>query len=157
MRYAQIPGSIGAEECGIVPDQLGDRFRQFLQPAVVGEAPVVNSRVRTEEKLELAGNGRGDRRQAGGVELGGDAQRRIGCVRHDAIIQRLAPEFFKIAAGICGFQSITYRVIAAEAGLVTECCEYLVRRMCLVKGSNQWLDDADSAVERARVTPCFQV
>ena len=40
------------DQRGVVPRQLGDRLGQFLQPAVVGEAAVVDGRVAAEVHLE---------------------------------------------------------------------------------------------------------
>ena len=45
-------GRGGADDDGVVPRQLRDRFGQLLQPAVVGEAAVEDTRVRAECDFE---------------------------------------------------------------------------------------------------------
>ncbi len=117
----------------------------------------MNSRVRSEEELQLTGVGSRKRRQARGVELGRDVQRRVSGVGHDAIVQSLAPELLEITVGIRGFQPITHCIVAAQTGLVAEGSEHLVGRMCAVQRSDQRLDDTDSPIERARITPGFEV
>src|SRR5204862_7577325 len=41
-----------AHESGVVPSQLGDRLGKFLQPAVVGETPVVDAGVGEKRELD---------------------------------------------------------------------------------------------------------
>ena len=52
--HAQAVRGRRAEDRGVVPGELGDRLGQFLQPAVVGEAAVVNRGVGPEDDFELA-------------------------------------------------------------------------------------------------------
>ncbi len=56
----------GARQHGVVPRQLRDRLRQFLEPSVVGEAAVENRWIVPEDQLEvLGGRGRGRPAKAG--------------------------------------------------------------------------------------------
>ena len=43
VRQTEILCGGRADQRGIVPGQLGDRLGQFLQPAIVGKAAVVNA------------------------------------------------------------------------------------------------------------------
>ena len=56
---AELLGRLRAHEGGVVPGQLRDRFGQFLKPTVVGEAAVVDRRVRLEDDFQLLGRGGG--------------------------------------------------------------------------------------------------
>ena len=51
-RRLERRGRRRADERGVVPGQLGERLRQLLQPAVVGEAAVEDGRVGAEDDLE---------------------------------------------------------------------------------------------------------
>ena len=50
---AQLLRGVRTNERGVVPGQFRKRLRQFLQPAVVGKATVVDCRVGAEDNLEL--------------------------------------------------------------------------------------------------------
>ena len=58
MRYSQFLRSLWTDQRGVVPGELGNRLGQFLQPAVVGKAAVVNARIRTEDEFDVS-RGRG--------------------------------------------------------------------------------------------------
>src|SRR5437660_757864 len=51
---AELLGRRRAHERGIIPRELGDRLGEFLKPAVVGKAAVVNRRVRLKDDLEMS-------------------------------------------------------------------------------------------------------
>src|SRR5258707_8834491 len=87
---------LGADEHGVVPSELGHRLGEFLQPAVVGELSVVNGGVATD--VELDGAGVRLRRLRSTRTF-----RRYGfwsecCSFNPAIVQRFAPESFKVPA-----------------------------------------------------------
>ena len=52
--HAEAVRGGGAQDRGVVPGELGDRLGQFLQPAVIGEAAVVDRGVGAEDDFELA-------------------------------------------------------------------------------------------------------
>src|SRR5690606_8655613 len=51
--YAELPSETRADLDGVVPGDFGDRIRDFLQPAVVGEASIVDAAVGDEANLEV--------------------------------------------------------------------------------------------------------
>src|SRR4029453_11577420 len=81
----------GTDDDRVVPRELGDRLRQLLQPAVVGEAAVEHARVEGEGPLEAAR--RGARRALAHVvrsrrrerTVRGDVPRPVRSVRDDAV------------------------------------------------------------------------
>ena len=52
--HAQAVRGGRTEERGVVPGELGDGLGQFLQPAVIGEAAIVNRGVGAEDDFQLA-------------------------------------------------------------------------------------------------------
>ncbi len=83
-------GDGGRDQQRIVPGQLGQRPRQFLQPGVVGEATVPDMRVGPEQQRDLSDFGFGRLRLCGlrlqrGVTDGG-----LGAGHH-AGGQRIVP------------------------------------------------------------------
>ena len=99
----QRPGGGGTDQGGVVPGQLGHRVRQFLEPAVVGEATVVNRRGTPEDDFQIVARGERLGRVAGGPHrrrpiLGGDGGnigRRCGAAVQQAVVQHLAPGDFE--------------------------------------------------------------
>ena len=81
------------DERGVVPRQLGHRLRQFLQPAVVREAAVVDRRVAAEVDLDAVDRAR--RGCAMRVATSGSHRRRAGAIAaepvDEAVVQPLAP------------------------------------------------------------------
>src|SRR5581483_415916 len=51
-REAQALGRFWADKYGVIPRELRQRFRQFLQPAVVSETAVENRRIGTENNFQ---------------------------------------------------------------------------------------------------------
>src|SRR5262249_50371110 len=104
----QLVFGLGTHIGGIVPSQFAHRFRQLLEPAVVGEAAVVYARVRPEDEFVLPG-GYGSRgREAPRIHLGADAgERGKSRVGNKSVVQRLAPELLKrrVIAGSLRFQA----------------------------------------------------
>src|SRR5262249_24253637 len=83
----------GADLDGVTPCEFRQRLRQFLQPAVVREAPVVNRRVGAEDDFErvwiLRRAGRGRR---GALNQSRRNLFRLECsVRRDAFPQHILP------------------------------------------------------------------
>src|SRR5262249_2850478 len=92
----EIIFGLGADISGIVPSELRDRLRQFLEPAVVGEAAVVDAGIRAEDEFVFACGYSFRRSQAGNVHLSAQTgQRRIGSVCDESIVKSLAPEFLE--------------------------------------------------------------
>ena len=69
VRQFQILRSLGADQRGIIPGKFRDRFRQFLEPAIIGEASIVDTGIGPEEELDFIKRARLRRRKARGVEL----------------------------------------------------------------------------------------
>ena len=76
VRYLQLRRSLRADEGGIVPSELGDGLRQFLEPAVIGEATVVNARIGAEDEFDFVGRRGFCGGQAGSVEFQCSVDRR---------------------------------------------------------------------------------
>ena len=96
--HAEAHGRGGRDQHGVVPGDLGQRLGQLLQPAVVGEAAVVDGRVRRESHFVPARLRRGcrrrrrlrlDRRPSGAGVGAGD----------HAVVERPAPELLEVLAG----------------------------------------------------------
>ena len=157
VRQLQLLRRLGADQRGIVPGELGDRLRQFLQPAVIGEAPVVDARIGAEEELNVI-RGRGFcGGQAGNVEFqsGIDRWKRRAC--DDAIIQRFPPELFEIGRGIRGLQAVAQHFVIRDSRFVSESCERFTRGMRVIERRDQRLNHAERTVESARVAPGLEV
>src|SRR4029453_7117407 len=89
-------GERRAEQGGVIPGELGHGLGQLLQPAVIGEAPIPQRRVRLKEEFELRqGSAVLFRARAGyGLHLhlaGGE-----GRIRNNPIMEGCAPEPFEV-------------------------------------------------------------
>src|SRR5882724_3912629 len=117
----------------------------------------MNGRIRPEEKLKFAGIWRGNDGQAGSIKFGRDAQGRIRGVCDHTVVQRFAPEFLEVAAGIGGLQTVTHRIVATQARFIAERRQNFMRRASVIKRRDQRLNHRDGAIEAARVAPGFQI
>ena len=70
----------------IIPSELGNRLRQFLQPAVIRKAPVVNARIGAEQEFQLVSGTLFGRWQARGNELERNIHWSKGRAGHDAFV-----------------------------------------------------------------------
>ena len=97
-------GRVRRDQRGVVPGQLGHRLGHFLQPAVVGEAAVVDGGVAAEVDLG-AGHRRRRRRQRRGQVAGQRHRlRRERGAGNEAVVQPAAPAFSNAAGSAepCG-------------------------------------------------------
>ena len=143
---------------GIVPGELGDRLGQFLQPAVVGEAAVVDRRVGPENHFQLACRAaasaavpRSPRPAApdvfAGSAVSGTTPSCTAC-RHQAS---------KSAPVCCARPVALDDVVRARSGWSVSICSTSCADVPSYSGCNQRLLDRDRAVERARIAPGLQV
>ncbi len=166
VRQAQLSRCLGADQRGIVPGELGDRLWQFLQPAVIGETPVVDARIGAEDEFKI-GRGSGFwRRQTRGSESEGGTDRGISRTRNEPIVQRFAPEFFgstrflerREVGGLPHHLRVgAQRIIIANPRLVAECGKHFAGGMRVIQRRDQRLNHAERAVESARISPGFEV
>ena len=137
--------------------EFGDGLGQFLQPAEIGEAAVVNRGVWTEDDFQLAFQlvfvrRRGQRRAVNGGRLSG--QRRAG---YHAIVYRAPPPGFEIAALVLRRPIAFDDVVSARFRRVEEHLQHLVSGAAVVERLDERLLDGDRAIESARVAPAFQI
>ncbi len=139
---------------GVVPRELRQRLGQFLQPAVVGEATVVDRRVRRER--HLVGAADGGRRGRHGRGAHGFRSRR-GAGNH-AVVNGLAPGLLEHVAGKRGLRLpvLAHQVVAVALGPVAEDGDDLVERLAAIERRDERLHDRGGAVVRARVAPLFE-
>src|SRR6202142_2368130 len=84
-REPLLLGRVRADQNGIVPTEISDRFRGLLEPAIVGPAAVVDQRAATEDNLHrFAVAFVVARRDV--PPLGGDALRRQARVGYETIV-----------------------------------------------------------------------
>ena len=148
-----------AHDRGVVPGQLGDGLGQFLQPAVVGEAAVVDRGIGPEDHFQFAASASGLRGAA--VMSLAVNRRRLGGqrrVRHHAIVHRAPPPGFEIRARVLA-RPVAFDdfVRAACPARRSASAELRLRRAAVVERLDQRLLDGDRAIEGARVAPGFQV
>src|SRR5260370_42363733 len=117
----------------------------------------MDARVWPENKLEVFGRHRFKGRQAGGSELQRDGNGSESRIRHDTIVQRLAPELFEIGAAIRSFQAVAAGVVDAGSWLICERREHFERGMSAVERRTERLNDADRAVVGLCIAPDFWV
>src|SRR5580704_3125509 len=111
---------LGTDEHGVVPSELGHRLGQFLQPAVVGELPVVDGGIAADVELDLSLTYRIYRRTkwiSSGVEV---IRKRFWGERrplNPSIMQRFAPELLEIGAGVLLLPIAARQIIASRVRL----------------------------------------
>ncbi len=159
----------------VVPANLVERLGQLLQPAVVGEAAVVDRRVGVEGDLEPGRLGLGRRRsdRAGGQRHRLRRERAAGNV---AVVQHAPPELLEagevdagrigeLAEGAARRHGAAVPVRLPEAlddlerglGLAGERGDHFVRRTALVERLDQRLAHRHRAVGGAGVAPRLEV
>ena len=144
----------GRHQHGVVPRQLRQRLGEFLQPAVVGKATVVNRRVRREGHFVRAADGsRGRRHRRGAHGFG----RRRGAGNH-AVVDGLAPGLVEHRAGKrgLGLPVLAHQFVAVALGPIAEHRDDLVERLAAIERRDERLDDRGGAVVRARVAPLLE-
>ena len=126
-------GGFGTYQGGIIPGNLGQRFRQFLQPTVVGEAAVEKRRIGLKRNLQgvlpsfrLAVWDFSFRVSSLRDELirttpASDLFESNylgfeGRTRNDAVVQCCAPEEFKIAGGLLAFPVVSNNIVGCLSG-----------------------------------------
>src|SRR5207249_11940912 len=129
----------------------------LLQPAVIGEASVVDARIRTENEFKLTSRHGFRLRETRGIELESDVDR-LGC----AALQKSIVEPFPpiLLDSDCQFISAKPRaqvVVVRDSRFVAESAEDFTRRVRMVQRRDQRLNYAESAVERTSVAPRFKV
>src|SRR6266403_1259093 len=95
------------EQGSVVPGELGEGFREFLQPAIIGKAAIPDCRVRTENQLQplwgriwlLSCKGR----HTGTLCCPG----RQGRARHQAVMECRTPEAFEILPVVLALPVVT--------------------------------------------------
>ena len=115
-RDAQFLSGSGTDQSSVVPGQLGERFWEFLQPAVIGETSVANRGVWPQHDFDCAG---ADRPAAGGTGSGAiDELDRLGSesgIRHEAVVQGSLPELFESGLRLLPLPIASYHVMAGGA------------------------------------------
>ncbi len=109
---------LGADEDGIVPDQLGHRLGQFLEPAVVGELSVVDGGVTADVELdgELVEHSRAWMIKS----FCGQLFRWSSGSIDPSVVQRLPPECFEVGAGVLLLPVGARQVVAGCVGLAVQ-------------------------------------
>ena len=143
-----------ANKNGVVPGHLGERLRKFLQPAVVGESPVVNGRIAPEINFDaVIGLVRG--RKVSGLWC--DLLRRVRCTRDPAIMKRLPPEKIEVSARLLLLPISLNQIMPSDFGLSGQERNHLASALPAVEWLDERLDNTDGAVVSARVTPGFEI
>src|SRR5262249_37558546 len=136
-----------------VPGELRQRLRQFLQPAVVGEAAVVNMRIATDgELISLDRLGRCSK-----IMLRLHRLRRELRSSNETIVNGAAPEGLEIGAVELCLPESAHQVVAGNVRLTIQNGQYLVRAVSAVKWRNQRLYDRHGAIRGAGITPLLKV
>src|ERR1019366_5018345 len=146
-----------ADNSGIVPGQFGDGLGQFLQPAAVGEAAIVDGGVGAEDHFHLPGHFFpaelfGDGFAVDGPGLGGERR-----AFDHAVVNRAAPPGFEIRAFVPVRPIAFDDLVGAGIGRAGERLQNLAGGAAAVERLDERLLDGDGAVEGAGVAPGFQV
>ncbi len=148
----------GRDQRRVVPGQLRERPRQLLQPAVVGEAAVV-------ERTGRAGRrSRARRRAAGapgrslepvGLRASRPSAARSAVPGDDAVVHRRAARTLsKSRRAVLALPVLAHEVVARSRRAGRRAGRQdLVRRLAVVERRDQRLDDRRRAVVGARVAP----
>src|SRR5581483_2971240 len=141
---------------GIVPSELRHRLGQFLQPAVVGEATVVNRWIAAEVDFDCALSGRRCRTREICVlcrNLLGLRSRAVD----PTLLERLAPPQVEVGTGMFRLPVVLNDLVAGWLVLPSDVTQELDSTLAVIKRSNQRLHDADRAVISARIPPGLEV
>ena len=87
-----------AHQRSVVPGRFGRGLGEFLQPTIICKAPVVDCRIGPEDKFQFARLWRRRWRHTRRAELRGNGNWSKRRARDQAIVQRLAPILFSVAA-----------------------------------------------------------
>ena len=167
-------GRGGADDDGVVPRQLRDRFGQFLQPPVVGKAAVKDGGIGAKgdfDRRRLVRRWRARRRRhRRGSRRHAYLFRRERGARHDAVVEPPAPlqlewagrhvrrarrrfrAFARSGGGVVA-PELTNDVVSAALGTIGHRRQEFVRRAAAVERSDQRLNDRHGAVVSARIAP----
>ena len=144
-----------ADRDDIVPGDLGERLRQFLQPGDVGEAAIPDRSDRAGTRCRMSPSGAGGmaRAAAGGFAASASGLRRVSATKPScsARAQRCSKSSAEGRAPGRADRAIGGRIERAEQHV-----DDLVRRARVIERRDHRLDDGRGAVDRARIAPAFQ-
>ena len=159
---AELFGRRRADECVVVPGDLGEKVGGFLQPRVVGEATVERTGRRCKHDFEFAvlharaaELRRSQRRCGEGRDRDRGGRRCSSC--DETIVHRLAPitraEQLPVASGVerGAHEHVTGFAFAEDQA------EQFARRDTAVDRHDERLTDGDGAIPRARIVPRFEI
>src|SRR5664280_1864444 len=143
-----------AQVRGVVPRELRERLRNFLEPAVVREAAVEDAGIGPEDDLEA---GRLRRRgRSRDVRDGLESPSRKRAAFDEPVVKRLAEKSVEavrvLLLPVCPEQVEPFRGRLPERRR-----EHLERRLPAVERLEERLEDRDGAVESARIAPGFEL
>ena len=148
---------------GVVPGQLGDRLGTFLEPAVVGGATVERGRIGPEDQLDLAGGFARQGARRGGDRAAGNGHgfNRGRGSGHYTVVQTAAPETFEGATATGGGEvslpGFAHQLHHRSVATAEQRRDHRQRRLGVVEGINERLDQGRGTVESAQVTPRLEV
>ncbi len=150
----ELLGGGGADEGRVIPGELGDGPRHFLQPAVVGEAAVVNRGVGAENQFEARSGFAGGGHGAG---LRRDRLRGQGGIGDQTVVNRTTPRGFEIAAAFVlrGPVALDDVHAAAQRGIAQH-REYFGGGASAIQRLDQRLLQGDGSVISAAIAPGFE-
>ena len=126
---AELRRRLAADEHGVVPDELGNRVGQLLEPAVVRITTVVHARVAVEDDFELVlGRGRGCGRRGNRachrspIERTGN--RRGRRANEQAVVQELLPLLLVERAADQGSEGLAGEGIGIRDGITEQVAEH---------------------------------
>src|SRR5512146_2704662 len=119
-----------AQKNGISPSDLNHRLGQFLQPAVVGETPVVNGWVLAEQNFYAAAGWLWRRKSA---SAGCDRFRRRRAIGDKTVMQHATPPRLVIGAGVLRFPVIANDVVANSLGIAQKESEEFVIALSVIE------------------------
>src|ERR1035437_3831112 len=146
----------GAHVRGVVPGQLRQRLRNFLQPPVVREAAVEKARVGPEDDFDAVRRRPGDRRGSRNARPWPEDFRRQSTSGDESVVKRL-PEEGVEALGMLLLPVRFDEVEALRRGLSEGRGEHFECGLPAVQRFDERLEDCHGAVEGARVAPGLEL
>ena len=166
-----------AHQRGVVPTEVRDLLGQFLQPAHVGEAAVVERWIGAEGNLQCVcrqgnfGLGRNISNAVCALHRGRQRHRVIRCRKRyvgwsglgregsaldPSIVQRAAPARVEVSLDV-GLRRCLHRVEDRGLGIVQQHLQHVVRAVSAIERRDHGLNDGDGSVVGARIGPTLQV